>query len=216
MFLVTAYLLIAATISAAWYWISVRKSRSRAKELARWIESALYGQGQVVGICWVTPSRFKVPLRLTCGLFHRASVMVEMTPTEMPFRWLLSIIRGHQEVITFQADLDPAPGFSLDVQNFRWFARSSRRTPHNRNGWTFEQTGPFVLSTRQDWQKEITSAMTSLAHGNHDFSSVVFQRRTPHFAVTVPLEAIAPGAPDRACLFESMRELASSASASLF
>ncbi|HET6935176.1 MAG TPA: hypothetical protein VFI72_10075 [Candidatus Angelobacter sp.] len=216
MFLLAAYLVIAAVFSAAWYWVSVRRSRRRAKELARWIESALYGQGQVAGIRWLTPSRFKVPLRLTCGLFHRACVTVEMTPCEMPFRWLISKVRGHQEVITFQADLDPAPGFSLNVQNFRWFARSSRRTPRNRNGWTFEQTGPIVLSTRQDWQKEITSAMTSLAHGNHEFSSVMFQRRTPHFSVTLPLEAIAPGAPERACLFESMRELASSASASLF
>jgi len=216
MFLVAAYFLIAATLCSLWYWVSVRRNRRRAKEVARWVESALYGQGQVVGIRWLTPSRFRLPLRLTCGLFHRASVVVQMTPCEMPFRWALSKFRGHQEVLSFEADLDLPPNFSLDVQNFRWFARSSRRTPRNRNGWTFEQTGPLVMSTRSDWQKEITSAMTSLAHGSHEFSNIIFQRRSPHFAVTLPLESVAPGAPDRACLFESMREVASSASASLF
>jgi hypothetical protein len=119
--------------------------------------------------------------------------------------------------LTFQADLDLPPAFSLHVQNYRWFARSSRSTPRFDRGWSFQHTTPIVISTKSDWQREITSAISTLTRGQtQDFLSIDFQRRSPHFCVTLPLEALAPGSPTRTYLFESMRELASNSSASLF
>ncbi len=207
---------VAAVACAIWYWFGVRYSRRRAAEVARWLESALAGQGHVTGIRWISSSRFQLPLRLAQGLFRRASVQVEMAPCDLPLQWLLGKIKARPEVLTFQADLDLPPVFSLHVQNFRWFARSSRRQPKN-NGWAFERATPVVISTRSEWQKEVSCAISSLAQGNsHDFLTIDFQRRSPHFCVTLPLEAIAPDSPTRTCVFESMRELASNSSASLF
>lgn len=217
MLLLAASFSLAAIVCAAWYWFAVRYSRRRAGEVAGWIESALAGQGHVTGIRWVSSSRFQVPLRLPHGMFRRASVLVDMSPCELPLQWAVAKLRSHQEVLTFQADLDLPPVFSLHIQNFRWFARSSRRVPKDRNRWIFERTAPLVVSTRSDWQKEVSSAISSLAQGqSHDFLTIDFQRRSPHFCVTLPLEAIAPGSPTRTCVFESMRELASNSSASLF
>lgn len=213
--LAVLYFVLAGVFCALWYWVSVQRHRRRAREVIVWIQSALSGQGQVGGIRWIAPSRFKVPLSLTCGVFHRASVMIEMTPCEFPLHWLMARLKRRRELFIFQADLDLPPAFSLHVQNLRWFARSSRRARKKENGWTIEQTGPLVISTRTDWKKEISCAMTSLAHGDHEFSSIDFQRRSPHFSVSLPLEAIAPGTPTQAFLFESMRELASSSSTSL-
>jgi len=210
-------LLIGALCSGAWYWLSIRYNRRKAVQVLRWIEAALAGQGHVAGIRWLTPSRFRVPLRLTSGVFNRAWVSVELTPCEMPLRWLLSKIRKQQDVIIFQADLDLAPSFTLDVHNFRWFARSSRKTSSDTTHWTFEQTGPFVVSSRMSWQKEIASTMTSLSSStNRDFSNISFQKHSPHFSVTFPVETISPTSPIRNYMFESVRELASSSSASLY
>lgn len=207
---------VAAVGCAIWYCVATRYSRRRAGEIARWIEAALAGEGHVTGIRWVSSSRFQVPLRLAQGLFRRASVLVDMTPCELPLQWLLGKIRARQELLTFQADLDLPPVFSLHVQNFRWFARSSRKSP-NKNAWVFERTSPVIISTRTDWQKEVSSAISSLAQGqSHDFLTINFQRRSPHFCATLPLQAIAPGSPTRTFVFESMRELASNSSASLF
>lgn len=213
--LLAACLLFVAFFCAAWYCVSVRYNRRRAKEVVFWLQTVLAGHGQVVGIRWLAPSRFKVPLRLTGGLFHRACMLVEMAPIQMPMRWFISKVHGEQELVTFQADLDLPPAFSLHLQNFRWYARS-RKSPRSQGSWTFEHSRPFVISTRASWKKEITSATASLTRGNHEFSSIDFQRRTPHFSVTLPLESISPDSPSRACVFESMRELASSASASRF
>ena len=72
-------LLIAAiALFIAWYSLSLRQKRKKAKEILRWIQSSLAGRGHVVGISWTSPSRFRVPLRLTCGVFQRAWVVVEL------------------------------------------------------------------------------------------------------------------------------------------
>jgi hypothetical protein len=217
MLLLAISFVIAALGCGIWYWFARRYTRRRAAEVARWIESALAGEGRVTGIRWLTSSRFQLPLRLAQGMFRRASMLVEMSPCEFPLHWLLGKINSKPEILTFQADLDMPPVFSMHVQNFRWFARSSRKTPRRNSGWVFERTTPLVVSTRSNWQKEVSSAIGSLAQGrSHDFLSITFQRRSPHFCVTLPLEAIAPESPTRTCIFESMRELASNSSASLF
>lgn len=217
MFLLVLSALGAAVFCAAWYWLAVRHNRRRALQALRWIESALAGQGQATGIRWLAHSRFKVPLRLRCGVFHRAWMLVELKPCEMPLHWLLSKATGRKDVLTFQADLDLPPSFSLQVHNFRWLARSGKSSPSSRTSWSLEHVGPFVISTRMDWQKEISTAMASLAkEENREFLDVNFQRSSPHFSVSLLLETIAPDSPTRACMFETMRELAGSSSASLF
>jgi hypothetical protein len=218
MLLLAVLLLLTALLLGCWYWVGLRHVRRRAKQVLGWIEFALGNQGQVAGLRWVARSRFKVPLRLSCGVFHRASMLVDLSPCEMPLRWLLNRLGGQRELLIFQADMDLPPAFSLHVHNFRWCARSGKRaaTVDNGKSWGFEHPGPFVISTRMDWQKEISYAMTSLARAeNREFLEINFQRRSPHFSVTLPLEAIAPGSPIRSCMFETMRDLAASSSARL-
>lgn len=208
-------ILIAATaLSVMWYSLSVRRKRHKAKEVLRWIQSSLAGRGHVVGISWIAPSRFRVPLRLTCGVFHRAWVLVDLRGQQNPVQWLFHKISGRREVLTFQADLDCPPAFSLQMQNFRWFARSSRKADClNRPGWQFEHLQPVMIGTKPESQQEIAGAMASLSKDdNGDFLEVTFQRRSPHFSATLPLEALAPGAPARTHMLDAMRELAGSAS----
>jgi hypothetical protein len=210
-------LIAVAALCVTWYCVAVRRKRRKAREVLRWIQSALAGRGQVIGISWTSASKFRVPLRLTCGVFHRASVLVEMRAQQTPAQWLWDYMRGRREVITFQADLDCPPAFSLHVNNFRWIARSSRRTPTNRAGWKFECLQPLIISTRPEQQKEIACAMASLTRGDSsEFLNVSFQRSSPHFSATLLLESLAPGSPARGYMLDAMRELAGSASASLF
>jgi hypothetical protein len=69
-----------------------------------------------------------------------------------------------------------------------------------------------MISTKLQSQKEIANAMTSLSKGdNGEFMEVCFQRRSPHFSATLPLDALAPGAPARTYMLDTMREMAGSA-----
>jgi hypothetical protein len=195
-----------------WYAVSVRRKRKKAKEILRWIQASLAGRGHVVGISWTAVSRFRVPLRLTCGVFRRAWVLVEIRTQETPVQWLVHKMSSPREVLTFQADLDCPPTFSLEMQNFRWFARSSRKAEIERPGWQFERLPAVMITTKPESQREIASTMTSLSRGdNGEFLEVRFQRSSPHFSATLPLDALAPGAPARTYILDAMREMAGSA-----
>jgi hypothetical protein len=215
---VLSLILIAVTaLGIVWYSLSLQRKRHKAYEVVRWIQSSLAGRGHVAGMSWITPSRFRVPLRLRCGVFNRAWVMVELRAQQTPFQWLFNRIRGKREMLTFQADLDCPPAFSLQVHNFRWFARTSRGTSTTRPGWEFERLPAVMIATKPESQMEIACAVASLSKGeNGDFLEISFQRGSPHFSATLPLEALAPGAPARRHILDAMRELAGSSPASLF
>jgi hypothetical protein len=103
--------------------------------------------------------------------------------------------------------------FSLQMQNFRWFARSSPKTAIENAGWQFERLPSVMITTKPESQKEIAGTLTSLSRGdNSEFLEVSFQRSSPHFSATLPLESLAPGAPARTYLLDTMREMAGSAS----
>jgi len=205
-------LIAAAALCVTWYCVSVRRKRRKAREVLRWIQSSLTGRGHVVGISWTSPSRFRVPLRLTCGVFQRAWVLVELNAQQTPVQWLYNRIKGGREVLKFQADLDCPPAFTLQMQNFRWFARSSRKSSIERPGWQFERLQTVMISTKPELQREIACTMTSLSKSDSgDFLEVSFQRRSPHFSATLPLESLAPGSPARSYMLDAMRELAGSA-----
>ena len=196
-------------LGLTWHVVAMRMKQRKAKEVVQWIQSSLAGRGHAIGITWITPSRFRVPLRLTCGVFQRAWVMVELQAQQNPVQWLIDKIKNRREVLTFQADLDFAPTFSLQVQNFRWFARSSRKASIEKPGWRFERLPSIMISTRPQLQQEIAGTMTSLSKGDSgDFLEVSFQKSSPHFSATLPLESLAPGAPSRMYILDAMRELA--------
>jgi hypothetical protein len=210
-FFVTVVAVIALFVT--WYAVSLRRKREKAREILRWIQASLAGRGHVVGISWTAASRFRVPLRLTCGVFRRAWVLVEMQTQQTPVHWLINKINSPQEVITFQADLDSPPTFSLQMQNFRWYARSSPKTEIANTGWQFERLPSVMITTKPESQKEIAGTITSLSRGdNGDFLEVGFQQSSPHFSATLPLESLAPGAPARTYMLDAMREMAGSAS----
>lgn len=217
MLMLAISLVAAATLGLAWYYVSLRSMRRKAREVQRWIQSALTGRGQVTGISWTSASKFCVPLRLNCGIFHRAWVLVELHPRQSPVRWLARKLNKRHEMLTFQADLDLAPTFSLHVHNFRWVAQSCPKAPDREAGWRFECLQPLVISTRADHQREIAHTMSCLTRADgSDLVNISFQRSSPHFSASLPLESLAPGSPSRLYLLDTMRELAGSAPASLF
>jgi hypothetical protein len=202
----------AVVLGAAWYSFSLRRKRRKAREVMRWIQSALAGRGHTTGISWTGASKFRVPLRLTCGVFHRACALVELRAEHTPVQWLFNRFKPPTEMLVFEADLDCPPAYSLHVHNFRWFARSSRRTPVNRPGWNFEYLQPVIISTRAAPQTEIACTMASLSRSeSSEFLSISFQPHSPHFSATLSLESLAPGSPARSYVLDAMRELAGTA-----
>jgi len=200
-----------------WYLSFRYYNRRKGSEALRWIQHAFHGHAEVAGVQWSGACYFQAQLRLAPTLFRRASLVVRLFPREVPVCWLLSRMRKQQETLTFQADLDCPPSFNLEVHNHRWFGRTRRRFPVRGDNCTLEQAGPFVLTTRNDWQRDITSMMGALVASREcDCLTVCFRRTSPHFSVTVPLGTLSPASGTNAYIFDVLRELAAGAASARF
>lgn len=208
------YLAVGLALLVVWHFYYAQKAKRRALEVVGWIEELLRGQGHIASMKWESSSSFSLPLRLRAHTFHQASVRVNLVPRELPLKWIGAKLKDESETLIFKADLDWAPPVSLELQSYRLFARSRKELTPDTPGWSFEQTTPFVLTTRKDWQKEITSVISSvLSCQERQFLSIAFSPESPHFTATLALDSIAPGSPYRAEVFDSLRELAAGASA---
>lgn len=208
------YLAVGLSILVIWRFYYARKAKQRAFQVLGWIEGVLSGQGHITGIEWKTSCSFSLPLRLREHTFRSATLRVNLIPRELPLKWATAKIKDQQETLIFEADLDWAPPFSLELQSYRLFARTRKELTPDTPGWNFEQTTPFVLTTRKEWQTEISSVISSvLSCQERQFLSIAFSRESPHFTATLALSSIAPDSPYRSDIFPSLRELATSASA---
>lgn len=206
----------AAALVSFWYLWFARANRRRAAEVLQWMRNAFAGHAQILNVRWIGASRFHVRMRVASPLFQHSSVVVQLTPREFPFSWLLSLYRKRQETLTFEADLDCAPAFNLQVHNHRWCGRTRRKFDRHQQ-FAIEQCNPFVLTTRNDWQREITNMMTALVASREcDFLSVVFRRTSPHFTAIVPLTSLSPQSESEIEIFDVLRELAECAGATSF
>ena len=207
---------IAVALLLLWYLVFVRYNRRRAKKILQRLRAACASQAQIVSVHWHGESRFAIRLRVLSTLFQQATLQVQMHRREIPFLWLWAKLHKRQETMTFEADLECPPGFNLEVENHRWCGRT-RKFPRDVRKLALDQCGPFVLTTRDDWQREITAMMSALvASRDCDFLSVNFRKTSPHFSATAPLESIAPESGAEVEMFEVLRELASCAQVTKF
>jgi hypothetical protein len=207
----------AAVIIVGWYLWFLQVNRRRAARVLKWIERAFEGRGQIAGVQWAGSSTLQVRARVAPNVFRQTKLKIQLLPRQTPFTWLWAWITRRGETFTFEADLDYPPAFNLEVNNHRWCGRTRRRFPRNSEDWVLERTAPFVITTRNDWQREIMNMMNSLVASREcDCMRVSFSRTSPHFSATVPLETISPDSHSETNIFEVMRELAAGASASRF
>jgi len=204
---------VAAVLVAAWYICFSRYNRKRALTVLRWLESALGGHGHVVGVQWLGPSCFLVPLRLTSAVFQRASMRVEMAPRELPLQWLLRRWRRQPDVLVFCADLDVPPQVSLELRTHRWSGRTSRKLSQDVSRWTVDQSTPLILTSRAEW--DLGGVVESLLATPHrEFLSLRIRRTSPHIEARVALESLSPQSPTCGQVFHTLREVAAGASTS--
>jgi hypothetical protein len=209
-------LLIALALVTIWYLWFLRYNRQRAQQLLHWICAACGREGKVVYVRWVTGSRFHLRLQLPAEDFRDAHIKVQLLPREMPLNWLLSRLQRRGELLTFEADLTYPPAFNLEVHNYRW----RKRPGYGRRGAdaaVLVRSGPVVLTTRGDWQQDLSNMMNGLlASRDCNFERVEFRRISPHFSATLPLNSLDLSCDCPTQLFETLRELATGASAAMF
>jgi hypothetical protein len=203
--------LIVAAAFGLWYACFAQHNRSKGAKILHWVETACAHRGCIVEQHWEGSSNLRARLAFAANWFENAQVTVHLRPRPVPLRWLYSLWRRDRETLTFEADLDCAPGFQLHVFRHRWLTHNYTRAAGNRN-WELHRSGPILLTTRNEWTQELTPVVNTLMTSKgHNLVSVRFREESPHLAATLPLEALGD-AQAAASFLKVLRALAEGAS----
>ena len=205
--------LTTAVLLSLWYLYFARYNRRRGVMALRRVGAACTGQGRIVEARWLGTCRLQARLQFAAQWFEDVRVTVWLLPRPLPLQWLSSLWSKSKETLTFEADLDYAPSFQLEVFRHRWFTNRRIGVATGSRDWTVCRPGPVVLTTRTDWTQELTPVVNSLINSRgYDLMSVRFRAESPHLVATVALEALSDEQA-AAGFLGIMRELAVGASA---
>ncbi|MEY2414650.1 MAG: hypothetical protein QOD84_3256 [Acidobacteriaceae bacterium] len=180
----------AACLVGLWYLCFTRYNRHRGAAALRWLDAACSTRGRVVEAQWFGACRLQAHVNFAAHWFGNAKVTVRLLPRPLPIQWLLSKFRKEKETITFEADLDDAPSFHLEVFRHRWLTQKSNAANKSRD-WTISRPGPVILTTRTEWTHELTPVVNTLMTSRgHSLLTVRFRPDSPHIAATLPLDAL--------------------------
>ncbi len=197
-----------------WYSLCLHWNRRRGRQLLSNIESTFSAYGHVCGVQWQSASQFQVRLRLTARAFTDSTVTVRMYPLQRPLGWIVSRLRDERETFIFESNLLCPPTFNLEIRNQRRVVKLKGSRSPKGSLVHLHRLGPFILTSRRDRQRDFAGSVQALADAREsELISVSFHRNSPHFSATMPLAAMGGLSSSRERMFDSLRELASSASA---
>lgn len=204
----------AAVVLTLWHFWFARYNHRKGALILRWVQVACAGKGRIVEARWLSSSVVQASLHLPSRLFEDAKLTLRLLPRPLPMQWFLGCWRKQKETLTFEADLDCAPSFRLDVFNHRWCGHNTGKLQHSEaRNWHISRPGPVVLTTRDKWAHELTPVVNALmASREKNFLSVRFHPDSPHFSATVALDTLSDQQ-TAAGLLTVLRELADGASA---
>ena len=174
-----------------WYFVFSAYNRKKGAAALRWVQTACAGKGRILESRWMGSSRLQARLHFPSRWFENARVTMSFRPRALPIQWLLSCCQRQKETLTFEADLDCAPGVRLEVLRHRWLTHSDNQLLRKSRNWTVVRPGPVVLTTctrlKQELPPVINTLMTSRGH---NLLTVRFRPESPHLAATIDLESL--------------------------
>ena len=204
--------LATAALLSLWYLYFARYNRRRGVLALRRVGAACDGAGQIVEARWFGACRLQARLHFAAQWFEDVHVTVRLLPRPLPLQWLSNLWVKNKETLTFEADLDYAPAFHLEVFRHRWLTNQRIRVAEGARDWSICRPGPVVLTTRTDWTQQLTPVVNSLINSRgSDLLSVRFGAESPHLVATVALESLSDEQA-AAGFLGVMRELAAGAS----
>jgi hypothetical protein len=200
-------------VLVVWYLAFARYNRRKGSAVLQWVQTACSGRARVLSARWTGSTRLLAELRFPPHIFEHARVVIHLLPRPIPVNWALSRWRKQRETLCFEADLDTAPRFQLEVHNYRWSGHHGKNAPAAKN-WMVSRPGPIVLTSRSHWEKELNPVIGALlASREKNFSTVRFSPQSPHFRATLDIDALSDHPADAGFL-KTLRELAAGSSAS--
>jgi hypothetical protein len=203
-----------AGLIGLWYFCLAGYNRRRGILALRRVEAACSHRARVVDAHWIGASHLQAHMRFAAHWFDNARITIRLLPRPLPVQWFLSRWHKQRETVTFEADLENAPGVQLEVYRHHWVSDGDRQMISSSRNWTLARSRPVVLTTSNQWRQELPPIVNALMTSRgHSLVKVRLRPDSPHLAATIDLDALS-GDDAAAGFLSVLRELAAGASRS--
>ena len=205
---------VAALLVVLWYVGFAQYNRRKGSKALSLVEAACSTRARIVEAHWIGASRLQARLRFAAQWFENARVTIRLAPRPLPIQWMLCRLHKQRETLTFEADLDYAPGIRLEILRHHWLTHTDRKLSQGPRNWEVTRPGPVVLTTSTQWKQELPPIVNTLMTSRgHNLLNVRLRPESPHLTATIDLETIS-GEEAAAGFLGVLRELAAGASTS--
>lgn len=209
--LVLIYVGLLSGLIGLWYFCLAGYNRRRGMLALRKVEAACSHRARIVDPHWIGASRLQAHMRFAAHWFENAKITISLQPRPLPVLWLLNSWRKQRETVTFEADLDSAPGIRLEVFRHHWLSDTDHQMIRSSRDWTVTRSQPVVLTTSNQWRQELPPIVNTLVSSRgHKLLKVRLRPESPHIAATMDLDALS-GEDAAAGFLSVLRELAAGA-----
>jgi hypothetical protein len=206
---------IVVALVMGWFAFGILYNLRRGNALLRWIQVGLPRIGERTTFRWLGTSAVEMVIQKARPPFRRQEIVIVLTPRDVPWLWLIAMLRGRRDTLILRAHLVSSPRSDLELADPKtWTGRMALEEASER-GWESKNLdqGPFQGMRLMAPKGLLHLAEQSLAHIGAQaislsprYSRISLHRSTPNLELHIPFPD--RNRPDAARFFEDYQQFA--------
>jgi hypothetical protein len=211
---VTDALLGLVAFVVGWFAVGSALNVRRGNAALKWMQGGLKQVGDKATVKWIGTTAVELGLAAARAPFESATVVIFLSPRDLPWLWAFSRARGRRDTLLLRASLKKDPVHDLELLDVAsWSGRDARRSMGDERWSTRDGAGGAgSLVTFYKVEGALPDA-GALAEAAGRAGTVVrrlsVRRKGPHLQLHVDLPAASVDAAGFFAAFRSLGEIAS-------
>jgi hypothetical protein len=126
---------IVVAIVMGWFAFGILFNLRRGNALLRWMQAGLPLIGERTTFRWLGSSVAELVIQKALNPIRRQEVVVVLSPRDVPWLWLIALLRGRRDTLILRAHLSSSPRPDLELADpHSWTGRQALKEASER-GW---------------------------------------------------------------------------------
>ena len=186
---------IVVAIVMGWFAFGILFNLRRGNALLRWMQAGLPLIGERTTFRWLGSSVAELVIQKALNPIRRQEVVVVLSPRDVPWLWLIALLRGRRDTLILRAHLSSSPRPDLELADpHSWTGRQALKEAAER-GWEKRDltTGRFqgmqLMAPRGTLnlaEKTVEDLSAHLDAISGSYSRLSLRRSTPNLVLHIP------------------------------
>ena len=208
-------IVIVVALVMGWFAFGILFNLRRGNALLRWMQLGLPSIGERTTFRWLGSSAVEMIIQKAHPPFRRLETVIVLAPRDVPWLWLIALLRGRHDTLILRAHLSVSPRPDLELADPRSWTGRMALEEVSRRGW---ESLDLAEIPYQGLRLMAPKGLLDLAHQTvirlklpasalaPQYIRLSLRREAPHLELHIPFPDRRQ--PDAARFFASYQELA--------